>query len=111
MYHGDEHSGAESAAPDPRDAGGIADRTDGDPGQRRLTEAVVDLSAIAHNTRLLKEHSNSHLMAVVKGDGFGHGAVEVAQTTLANGATWLGVAHISEALALRAAGLTDPILA
>ena len=112
MYHGDEHSGTESAAPDPRDADALADRRiAGDPGRRRPAEAVIDLSAIAHNTRLLREHSNSHLMAVVKGDGFGHGAVEVARTTLANGATWLGVAHISEALALRAAGLTAPILA
>ena len=113
MYHGDEHSGAQSAAPDPGEADAIAGRriADGGTGQRRPTEAVIDLSAIAHNTRLLREHSNSHLMAVVKGDGFGHGGVEVARTTLANGATWLGVAHISEALALRAAGLTAPILA
>jgi alanine racemase len=93
MHNGDEHTGADETA------------------RRQLAEAVIDLNAIAHNTRLLKEHSNGHLMAVVKGDGFGHGAVQVAQTTLANGATWLGVAHIDEALALRKAGLTAPTFA
>ena len=50
-------------------------------------------------------------MAVVKADAFGHGAVEVAATAIAAGAAWLGVATVDEALQLRRAGLTAPILA
>ena len=50
-------------------------------------------------------------MAVVKADAFGHGAVEVARTALTNGATWLGVATIDEALALRSAGIDAPVFA
>src|SRR4051794_6466345 len=49
-------------------------------------------------------------MAVVKADGYGHGAVPVARAALAAGATWLGVCTIEEALALRAAGLDVPVL-
>ncbi len=77
-----------------------------------LAEAVVDLRAIQHNVRVLCEHAGSaQVMAVVKADGYGHGAVEVARAALAAGAAELGVATISEALALRAAGITAPILA
>ena len=50
-------------------------------------------------------------MAVVKADAYGHGAVPVARAALEAGASWLGVAHISEALALRAAGIEAPMLA
>ncbi len=50
-------------------------------------------------------------MAVVKADAYGHGAVQVARAALGAGASWLGVAHISEALALRAAGIDAPMLA
>jgi alanine racemase len=70
----------------------------------------VDLTAIAHNTRLIAGRASGELMAVVKADGFGHGATDVARTALANGATRLGVTSIEEALALRAAGLTAPVL-
>jgi alanine racemase len=77
-----------------------------------LAEAVVDLAAIQHNVRVLREHAGSaQVMAVVKADGYGHGAVEVARAALAAGAAELGVATISEALALRVAGITAPILA
>ena len=77
-----------------------------------LAEAVVDLGAIQHNVRVLREHAGSaQVMAVVKADGYGHGAVEVARAALAAGAAELGVATISEALALRAAGITAPVLA
>ncbi len=75
-----------------------------------LAEAVVDLAAIAHNTRLLADTAGAALMAVVKADGFGHGMVPVAQTALAHGATWLGVTSRAEALALRAAGVRAPTL-
>ncbi|MBJ7358575.1 alanine racemase [Nocardioides sp.] len=70
----------------------------------------VDLTAIAANTRLLAGRATGELMAVVKADGFGHGAVDVARTALANGATRLGVTSVDEALALRDAGLAAPVL-
>ncbi|RNL62028.1 alanine racemase [Nocardioides marmoriginsengisoli] len=70
----------------------------------------IDLSAIAANTRLLARRSTGDLMAVVKADGFGHGAVAVARTALAAGASSLGVTSIAEAQALRAAGLHAPVL-
>src|SRR4051812_37864569 len=50
-------------------------------------------------------------MAVVKADGYGHGMLPSARAALAGGATWLGVATLGEALELRAAGLTAPVLA
>ena len=70
----------------------------------------VDLAAVAANARLLARRATGELMAVVKADGFGHGAVDIARTALANGATWLGVTSLDEALALRAAGLRAPLL-
>ncbi|TDC82880.1 alanine racemase [Micromonospora sp. KC606] len=73
-------------------------------------EAVVDLDAIARNTALLAGRTTARLMAVVKADGFGHGLVPVARTALAHGASWLGVTSCAEALQLRAAGVTAPIL-
>jgi alanine racemase len=77
-----------------------------------LAEAVVDLGALAHNVRVLRERAGSaQVMAVVKADGYGHGATQVARTALAAGATELGVATIGEALALRADGITAPVLA
>jgi alanine racemase len=75
-------------------------------------EAVVDLDAIAHNVRLLREHAGSaQVMAVVKADGYGHGAAAVARTALAAGAAELGVATVDEALALRRDGIDSPVLA
>src|ERR1700754_151060 len=75
-------------------------------------EAVVDLDAIAHNVRLLREHAGAaQVMVVVKADGYGHGAPRVAHAALAAGAAELGVATVNEALALRAEGLTAPVLA
>jgi alanine racemase len=75
-------------------------------------EAVVDLDAIAHNVRLLCEHAGSaQVMAVVKADGYGHGAVAAGRTALAAGAAELGVATIDEALGLRRDGIDSPVLA
>ncbi|MDT5016525.1 MAG: alanine racemase [Mycobacterium sp.] len=75
-------------------------------------EAVVDLDAIAHNVRLLRDHAGSaQVMAVVKADGYGHGATQVARAALAAGAAELGVATLDEALALRRDGITAPVLA
>ncbi|WP_169951860.1 alanine racemase [Microbispora sp. H11081] len=74
-------------------------------------EARVDLSAIRHNVRLLAERaSGADLMAVVKADAYGHGALPVARACLEAGATRLGTAFVREALALREAGVTAPIL-
>ena len=77
-----------------------------------VAEAVIDLDAIANNIRVLRDHAGSAaVMAVVKADGYGHGATRVSRAALAAGATELGVATIAEALALRADGITAPILA
>lgn len=73
----------------------------------RLT---VDLAAVARNTRTLAARTTGELMAVVKADGFGHGAADVARTALAHGATRLGVTSLAEAFALREAGLVVPVL-
>lgn len=74
--------------------------------------AVVDLDAIRHNTALLRAHAGSaECMAVVKADGYGHGLLPVARAALDGGATWLGTAQLSEALELRSAGITAPLLA
>lgn len=74
-------------------------------------EVVVDLDAIAANTAVLRERVGRPLMAVVKADGYGHGLVPAARAVLAGGADHLGVAVVDEALALRAAGVTAPVLA
>jgi alanine racemase len=76
-----------------------------------MTEAVVDLAAIAHNVRVLATAAGpAEVMAVVKADAFGHGAAEVADAAVRHGASWLGVTSVAEALALRTAGLRAPIL-
>lgn len=77
-------------------------------------EIVVDVAAIRHNVRVLKGLVSADrtvaLMSVVKADGYGHGIVESARAAREGGADWLGVATIEEALALRAAGDTGPVL-
>ncbi|MGC9666658.1 alanine racemase [Planosporangium sp. 12N6] len=74
-------------------------------------EVRVDLDAIRHNVALLRSRTSAEVMAVVKGDGYGHGMVPVARAALEAGATWLGACTLGEALALRAAGITAPVLA
>ena len=74
-------------------------------------EAVVNLTAIKSNVAKLKAKAGVDLLAVVKADAYGHGLVPVAKAALEGGATWLGVALIEEAITLRAAGITAPILA
>ena len=74
-------------------------------------EIVVDLDAVRHNVRTLKERVEGRaLMVVVKADGYGHGMLEVARAAREAGADWLGVAVVEEALALRAAGDDGPLL-
>jgi alanine racemase len=78
---------------------------------RRPVAAVVDLDAVAANVAALAEvASPAALCAVVKADGYGHGAVPVARTALAAGASWLAVALPEEGAALRAAGIDAPTL-
>ncbi|MEE4363979.1 MAG: alanine racemase [Desulfotignum sp.] len=76
------------------------------------TRIAVDLDAIARNTRVLHQAcaSDTSLMAVVKANAYGHGAVHAAQTVLSSGADFLGVARMSEAVQLREAGIQAPIL-
>ena len=75
----------------------------------RPTWVEVDLAAIRHNVSVLKPEG-VELIAVVKADAYGHGAVEVARAALAAGATWVGVALVEEGLTLRLAGIEAPIL-
>jgi alanine racemase len=70
----------------------------------------VDLAAIAENTRLFRRRTPGAVMAVVKADGFGHGALDVARAALAAGASELGTTSIAEALALREACPEVPVL-
>lgn len=73
--------------------------------------AEVDLHAVGSNVRAMLEVSDpAELCAVVKADGYGHGAAPVARAALGAGATWLAVAQVDEALVLREAGIDEPIL-
>jgi alanine racemase len=77
----------------------------------RAARADVDLGAIAHNVEVLAKHvAPAEVCAVVKADGYGHGAIAVGQAALEAGATWLAVALIEEAAVMRKAGVTAPIL-
>jgi alanine racemase len=74
-------------------------------------EAVVDLAAVRHNVAVLRAAAPAaEFMAVVKADGYGHGAVPIAKAALAAGASWLGVCTLEEAAELRNAGITAPLL-
>jgi alanine racemase len=74
------------------------------------SEAVIDLDAIKNNVAVLKAATPAEVMAIVKADGYGHGLLPSARAALAGGASWLGTALLDEALALRAAGITAPVL-
>lgn len=74
----------------------------------RGAELYVDRQAIARNVRHIRAVTETPVMAVVKADAFGHGAV--AELALANGATWIGVATLSEGLQLRRDGIAAPML-
>lgn len=85
------------------------------PGQSpplRPAWVEVDLGAIEHNTRRLVEIAGPgvELMAMVKANAYGHGAVEVSRAVLRAGATWLGVFSVGEGIELRQAGIEAPIL-
>ena len=81
-----------------------------DPRNRYSTWVEVDLGIIEANARRLTGLTPAKLMAVVKANAYGHGAIPVAQAAARGGASWLGVARADEALELRAAGIGLPIL-
>lgn len=72
----------------------------------------INLDAIAHNVRIIRQvvGKNTQIIAVVKANAYGHGAVEVSETLLENGVTMLGVGVIEEGIVLREAGIKAPIL-
>ncbi|MGW9630779.1 alanine racemase [Agromyces sp. NPDC055520] len=75
-------------------------------------EAVIDLAAVRDNIATLAAAvAPARVMAVVKANAYGHGAVPVARAALAGGADWLGVADIAEGLEVRGAGIDAPLLA
>ncbi|WP_251153571.1 alanine racemase [Cellulosimicrobium sp. Marseille-Q4280] len=87
-------------------AGGPAGGPGGPDARAYPARAVVDLAAVRDNVRALAGYApGAQVMAVVKADAYGHGLVPSALAALAGGATWLGTAQPSEALALRAAGV------
>lgn len=79
---------------------------------RRWAWVEIDLAAIRHNVMAAKSRlaHGTRLMAVVKGDAYGHGAVQCARTALNSGAEYLGVATVDEAMELRRALINAPIL-
>ncbi len=81
-----------------------------DPRTQYATWVEVDLSAIEGNARALVASTDAHVMAVVKANGYGHGAVETARAAARGGGTWFGVARPEEALELRDSGIKEPIL-
>lgn len=79
---------------------------------RQRAWVEIDQNALSHNVRQFKGllKRDTDLMAVVKADAYGHGAVRVAQMVLEAGATWLAIATLGEGIELREAGITVPIL-
>ncbi|MDQ3011239.1 MAG: alanine racemase, partial [Acidobacteriota bacterium] len=78
---------------------------------QRPTWAEISLPALTNNYRTVKAHldHNAQLMAVVKANAYGHGAVRCARALEAAGADWFGVALIEEGIELREAGIAQPI--
>ncbi len=80
--------------------------------QYRKTQAIINLDSIRHN---VKQHqnvigSNKKLMAVVKANGYGHGAIPILRAAVKQGVTWAGVSSAEEAIQLRKAGIKLPVL-
>jgi alanine racemase len=81
-------------------------------GQKPQRWVDIDLSAVAHNVRAVRQElgPSVRFTAVVKSDGYGHGAAAIARTALRHGADDLAVTYLDEALALREEGVTGPLL-
>ncbi|MGQ7786733.1 alanine racemase [Nesterenkonia sp. K-15-9-6] len=74
--------------------------------------AIIDPAAIRHNVETIASYVRpAKVMVAVKADGYGHGAVTTARAAVEAGADWIGVAHVTEAIALRDAGIEAPVLA
>jgi alanine racemase len=101
---------------DPADAAQLVRRADGlavrTARPARPTWVEVDLEAVAYNVRQVKEivGDDAEVLAVLKADAYGHGALTVARTALNNGASWCGVASVNEAVRMRDGGVDAPIL-
>jgi alanine racemase len=101
---------------DPADAARLVRRMDGRVVRAarpaRPTWVEVDLEAVAFNVQQIKEivGSEVQVLAVLKADAYGHGAVTVARTALNNGASFCGVASVNEAIGMRQSGVDAPIL-
>jgi alanine racemase len=78
--------------------------------QEYSTWLEVDLGAIKQNVKEIKKMTGTKVMAVIKANGYGHGALAVAKAATEAGAAWCGVARMEEALNLRAAGITAPVM-
>ena len=93
-----------------QETSGLSDQQELDPRQRAWLE--VSPAAVESNARALKRllKPSCALMAVVKADGYGHGAATVARAAVQGGASQLGVATLQEGIDLRRAGLTQPVL-
>ena len=90
---------------------GVADGGVTSSGTRDTARVTVDLDAISRNVEVLRKHAGSAaVMAVVKADAYGHGLLPSARAALGGGASWLGVAQLSEAMALRDDGIRAPLL-
>lgn len=77
-----------------------------------MREALIRPHAISHNVQAIRQATSAaKTLVVVKADGYGHGAVTAARAALEGGANWLGTADVDEAMALRSAGITAPVLA
>ena len=70
----------------------------------------IDLGAVRNNVRRMKAITGRGVIAVIKGNGYGHGLVEMGRAVSQGGADYLAVARIEEALPLRQAGITTPVL-
>jgi len=70
----------------------------------------IDLDAIRNNVRAVERRTNTNVMAVIKANGYGHGALQVAQAATEAGATWCGVARMEEALTLRDQGISSELM-
>jgi alanine racemase len=78
------------------------------PKDNYSTWVEVDLRAIEENVHYFLQSTSRKIMAVVKAEAYGHGAIQIAKTACKAGASWLGVARAGEALELRAAGIKEP---
>jgi alanine racemase len=92
--------------------GTSSDSASAEISERRPTWAEIDLAALAHYFQIVKNHvgPNVKVMAVVKANAYGHGAVECARRLEQEGADWFGVALPEEGIELRSAGIAKPIL-